>query len=287
MELLLNSDRSKNDDKETKWSFIRGNFFAKECSHFVPQLGKCDENGCPLCFCGAVEADHYADVRSISARNAFWSEDDIVKMPTNAYGKLLFAGLDVEQKAKYLRLSDDSVLESTLKLFTDHWKLMENEPELLISLFGDGPEFNMATSLKKQIFNRGLIPAVEITKGWITTFGLNVGVAKAVGEAICEGQYYFGEGLKTKALVQCIGIVPWSAVRDTHALTCSGEEDDTNSKTYHRCYDVDPGILPGQPISLNPFHTHFLLVDDGRRNEHSNVAKFRAALEKKISTAKE
>jgi L-lactate utilization protein LutB len=33
---------------------------------------------------------------------------------------------------------------------------------------------------------------------------------------------------------------------------------------------------------LNPHHTHFLLVDNGRRNVSSGTPEFRAALEQKI-----
>jgi len=42
-------------------------------------------------------------------------------------------------------------------------------------------------------------------------------------------------------------------------------------------------IKHGQPVSLNPNHTHFLLVDDGVRGRYQGVAEFRAKLEKKIS----
>ena len=37
------------------------------------------------------------------------------------------------------------------------------------------------------------------------------------------------------------------------------------------------------PVSLNPDHTHFLLVDDGHRLRYGGVADFRARLEKKIA----
>lgn len=50
-------------------------------------------------------------------------------------------------------------------------------------------------------------------------------------------------------------------------------------------------ISHGQPASLNPDHTHFLLVDDGGRGSYQGigdgVGKFRATLEKKIMQPKD
>ena len=36
-------------------------------------------------------------------------------------------------------------------------------------------------------------------------------------------------------------------------------------------------------MSLNPNHTHFLLVDDGNRGVYGGVADFRARLERKLA----
>lgn len=48
---------------------------------------------------------------------------------------------------------------------------------------------------------------------------------------------------------------------------------------------MDPIIRHGQPASLEPNHTHFILVDDGHRNvfRPKTVAEFRAKLERKIA----
>ena len=46
-------------------------------------------------------------------------------------------------------------------------------------------------------------------------------------------------------------------------------------------------IRPLMPVSLNPNHTHFLLIDDGNRGRYTGVADFRAKLERKISLPKD
>ncbi len=49
-------------------------------------------------------------------------------------------------------------------------------------------------------------------------------------------------------------------------------------------YHSDPVIRHGRPVSLDPNHTHFILVDDGHRNSfRPNVADFRAKLERHIA----
>ena len=48
-------------------------------------------------------------------------------------------------------------------------------------------------------------------------------------------------------------------------------------------YKVNNIVRSGQPVPLNPDHTHFILVDDGNRGRYGGVAEFRAQLEKKIS----
>lgn len=49
-------------------------------------------------------------------------------------------------------------------------------------------------------------------------------------------------------------------------------------------YYADPVPRHGQPVSLDPHHTHFLLVDDGHRNTfRPKVADYRAKLEQHIA----
>lgn len=47
-------------------------------------------------------------------------------------------------------------------------------------------------------------------------------------------------------------------------------------------YKASKIIKHGQPVSLNPDHTHFLLVDDGYRNRYGGVADLRARLERRL-----
>ena len=55
---------------------------------------------------------------------------------------------------------------------------------------------------------------------------------------------------------------------------------------FHAFYRASNMILHGEPVSLNPDHTHFIFVDDGLRNRYGGVADFRARFERKLCTPK-
>ena len=47
-------------------------------------------------------------------------------------------------------------------------------------------------------------------------------------------------------------------------------------------YKVDPVQHRGQPCPLNPDHTHFIMVDDGKRNKYGGEQLMRAGLKECI-----
>ena len=53
---------------------------------------------------------------------------------------------------------------------------------------------------------------------------------------------------------------------------------------YTASYKVEHSFQGGKPLSLNPDHTHFLLVDDGTQGQWRGMGvKFRAQLERVIA----
>lgn len=49
---------------------------------------------------------------------------------------------------------------------------------------------------------------------------------------------------------------------------------------YPATYQVEHSFQRDKPVSLNPDHTHFLLVDDGTQNQRGAKFELRARLEK-------
>ena len=108
-----------------------------------------------------------------------------------------------------------------------------------------------------------------------------MGVMKAVGEAVEEGQTYEWDATGYTHTLRCIGIAPWGYIERNQRLL--NPPNSSQHDNWHKTYTASNKIESGQPVSLNPNHTHFLLVDDGFRGKYKGVADFRAKLESKLA----
>ncbi|XP_068222859.1 transient receptor potential cation channel subfamily M member 4-like [Palaemon carinicauda] len=207
---------------------------------------------------------------------------------TNAYGKIEFINETTgsNKPAKYVRLADDTCMESVLTLLSDYWRLLEpNRPQLVISVTGGAKNFKL-DGKKKEIFNTGLIKAVKSTNAWIVTGGVNIGVMKSIGEVVNQGQYivkvkrktFFAEEKNVLVRgIRCIGVVPWGYIEGRQKLINEDPGEFSQVK-----YKVQEKSRPHEPVSLNGDHTHFLLIDDGSRNMFRGSDDFRTRLEEAI-----
>jgi len=60
--------------------------------------------------------------------------------------------------------------------------------------------------------------AAKSTNAWIITSGFNMGVMKAVGEAVSKGQTYNWDNMDLTHTLRCIGIGPWGYVEHRSKL---------------------------------------------------------------------
>ncbi|KAJ7392349.1 hypothetical protein OS493_012008 [Desmophyllum pertusum] len=211
-----------------------------------------------------------------------WSpKEDVKEFPTNGFGHIKFANAynSSLKPAKYIRLSDNTKPELTLELMVRQWKL--KKPDIVISIHGGLKNFKLDPH-HKEIFNRGLIKAAKTTNcgAWIITGGVNLGVMKAVGQAVQEGQSMQWGGLSSHRRIRCIGIATWGYVERNEHLISPLE----GKGCYPATYRVEHSFQRGKPVSLNPDHTHFLLVDDGTQGQcGAKEVQFRARLERVIA----
>ncbi|ESO90835.1 hypothetical protein LOTGIDRAFT_163721 [Lottia gigantea] len=297
-------------------SFVRENFHQKECMKFVPKLNqKVNKVRDLKCHCGeilrfhaAIKTDKYDKQTPISAsfvvpeelksivnkeyspakndipQDIPWTpEEDLQISTTASYGKISF---EVEQiggqkPAKYVRISDDDSVIKVLDMMRDHWRIMDPKPpNLVISVVGGAKNFRLDGRMR-DTFSTGLIKAAKTTSAWLITSGFNMGVMKAVGQAVHEGQTFLWDDDRMTHLIRCIGIAPWGYIRGRHVL----ESEDTQG-SFNASYRPSNVILHGRPVPLNPDHTHFIFVDDGYRNRYGGVADFRAKFEMQVSKDK-
>ncbi|XP_067038540.1 transient receptor potential cation channel subfamily M member 3-like isoform X2 [Acropora muricata] len=275
-----------NETQRESCDWIYKTFKRKECIRHVA-----DRNEPGLCCCGRPKNEHL-ELVNVEEENeeglpphrataVTTSEWNVQKPPTNAFGDIKFENVynSTLELAKYIRLSDDTEPELTLKLMLEQWKL--KKPDIVISIHGGLKNFQLDPH-HKELFNRGLIKAAKTTSGgaWIITGGVNLGVMKAVGHAVREGQSVQWGGSSSHNSIQCIGIATWGYVeRNKNLINPVGSKG-----CYHASYDVEDENQSEKLVSLNPDHTHFLLVDDGTHGKFRGMElQFRAQLERVIS----
>ncbi|XP_046549419.1 LOW QUALITY PROTEIN: transient receptor potential cation channel subfamily M member 3-like [Haliotis rubra] len=305
---------------EEQTDFIRRHFHMKECKKFVPKPDQKVKIVKDLkCHCGEILYNHaglrkttrpknmvtndlefahsflvpaeYVDmVKNERAKppeempKVSWSADQAIQtFTTNAFGKISF---DIEQiggmkPAKYIRVASTDSEIHVMEMMLKYWRILEPvPPKLVISVIGGAKNFKLDGRMR-DTFNSGLIKAAKTTSAWLITSGFNMGVMKAVGQAVHEGQTFQWDNDRMTHVLRCIGIAPWGYVKGRHFL----ESSDGRGK-FNANYRTSNTILHGQPVHLNADHTHFIFVDDGMRNRYGGVADFRAKFEENIMSSR-
>uniref|UniRef100_A0A2C9KDE9 TRPM SLOG domain-containing protein n=1 Tax=Biomphalaria glabrata TaxID=6526 RepID=A0A2C9KDE9_BIOGL len=296
--------------------FIKRHFHQKECSLFIPIPGQCGK-GKKIkakdlkCHCGEVFNMHAAKrfkgplsglqpcpkefaklleypekelTEELPESSKVWNADDyFATTTTNAFGKIDFNVEQVGGKkpSKYIRLTPEDSVDHCIKLLTEHWHMMNPEPpNLVISVVGGAKNFKLDGRMR-DTFSIGLIKAAKTTNAWMITSGFNMGVMKAVGQAVHEGQSFRWDNDTMSHVLRCIGIAPWGYIKGRKFL-----ESSTGMGKFNAYYRTSNQIHHKQPVPLNPYHTHFIFVDDGYRGRYGGVAEFRSKFERKIAAPK-
>jgi hypothetical protein len=63
-----------------------------------------------------------------------------------------------------------------------------------------------------------LLQAAKTTSAWLISSGFNMGVMKAVGQAVRQGQSFCWDNDRMVHVLRCIGIAPWGYVKNRHVL---------------------------------------------------------------------
>jgi len=150
----------------------------------------------------------------------------------------------------------------------DHFWTMP-KPEVIITVTGGAQDFQL-THLQQIAFDRGLVSAAQSAKAWIFTAGSDTGVMRLVGNALA----------KYNVDLPVVGVFPWGVVNEREQLA------NASSSSSVTAYKPTPPSIDGAP--LNPHHSHFIFVDDGKRGRQAwgSEIQMRSALEAAISKAK-
>jgi hypothetical protein len=181
------------------------------------------------------------------------------------YGAIRFAG-SKRMPSKWCCMGKDADLDDVVELMSSTWGL--EKPPVIISVTGSAADSGIEMRSKDlHIFERGLRNAAKQTGAWILTGGTNSGVMQMVGNMVHKS----GD-----AALVCLGIAPFGCVLRHEDL----------AQSHGRIYAYPKTDAPKKPprATLDPNHSHFILVDDGTEGEFGGERAMRSALEDKICT---
>ncbi|XP_022096579.1 transient receptor potential cation channel trpm-like isoform X2 [Acanthaster planci] len=287
--------------KKRRGAWLIANFKKKSCIKFVQD----PDMSATVCFCGRPKRAHISFSQDLPVKDSLsplkyftdtgsgrmpyqilqdstrnirvapdgqespecWSaEEHLVEVPTDAFGEIHFnEAVDRVCTSKFVRLSDRTEMKLVLDLMTKYWKL--SKPQLVISLTGGGRSFKL-NEKDKETFSRGVIKAAWTTDAWIITSGFNAGVPKIVGQAVQASHTWDWIKANKRSFgsskLKCIGLAPWGYVDGSQQLLTRHGKG-----SYPAEYKVNPVVMKGRPVPLNPDHTHFILIDTGRKGEQA------------------
>lgn len=183
----------------------------------------------------------------------------------------------------YVRISEDMMsdkgLEIVIQMMETKWDM--TPPSMLISVTGGAGNLRRAIgqTLQDQ-FKKGLVAAAKSANAWIVTGGTNCGVMEIVGDAVHES---FGQ-------VTTIGCASWGIVKGRSQLInkkeklFSGQQKQPMADNKIHKYNTKSLTEANERGAyLDPFHTNFLLVDNGTQGKYGVEVEFRSRLENKLS----
>jgi len=190
-----------------------------------------------------------------SSPHALGNGADVAYYPN---GEINFVGQGKKNPAKYCIIPKSYPVENFAHTFLEEqWQL--ERPKALFSVTGGAPDFKMLSKLE-QVFSRGLVQAAHTATAWIVTGGTSTGVNQFVGDAV----------RRLDSDVTCIGVATYLKINH-HEILNGGSVDYSPKK---------PNDNNG--ASLNPDHTHFVLVESGV-NDWWEELQFRSDLEEFVS----
>jgi hypothetical protein len=134
-------------------------------------------------------------------------------------------------------------IKACRKLFHETWSLPH--PSVLISMAGSAQGLELPPALEQDM-SAGLVEAVRSTSAWVTTGGTDTGLFRWVGRC-----------LKNESAV-VIGWLPWSKAKGSHSFS----DHDGMISTYQSRRSEKPGECDTKSVTLEPNHSHFVLVQD-------------------------
>ncbi|XP_071106506.1 transient receptor potential cation channel subfamily M member 2-like [Haliotis cracherodii] len=229
-------------------TWIRTNIRQRKCTVFSRLQRKAS------CKCWRSESEHQ-DPDSINDEDWSTSRNTASETCRN-YGKIYFG--EEGKTSRYVRIDVESDMSIVEHLLLEVWRLPK--PKWMFSVIGDKHE--QADAKEKEIRFQLKCLMKSFSNGqniWITTEGINYGIAKMVGDYIRD---------EPSKYITPVGVYAWAGVDDEVIKELETEQPQLPEKKQGN-----------RPSAL---YKHHLLVDDGSLNPshvHKSFQDFRMRLE--------
>ncbi|CAF2997434.1 unnamed protein product [Rotaria sp. Silwood2] len=207
------------------------------------------------CICGRLPRQHsFTGKPKPKFRNAQkWTSKLAAIVDVTQYGQL-------ENGARFIRCDTENDTFETLGQIIV--KDVGAKPKLLVSCYGGAEYFTMTDDLEREFMNG--IGQVAATKDvWILTTGLNSGVSNLISQGVHRNKL-LNENI-WKPIV--IGMSHWGTISE-YTRQVLKQQASANGSTASQ--DTVVSLDENDTKALDKYHTHFLLLDDGRFNHYLN-----------------
>ena len=92
----------------------------------------------------------------------------------------------IGNRARYICTQGKDNGESFWDVAINEWKL--EKPRMIISVIGSATSLKLSPKIREK-FGRGLVRAILSSNAWVITSGVNVGIAKEVGDAETDSKF--------------------------------------------------------------------------------------------------
>ncbi|XP_046554470.1 transient receptor potential cation channel subfamily M member 2-like isoform X1 [Haliotis rubra] len=248
MELLVPEIRINSEMTSSHW--IAENIRCRECYRAVRV-----KPGVDICKCFRKLEDHER-LTDVDCR-AWSKEKNTQTSRTNAYGDAVTKSTNgkVLSKFKYVRVDEDTDMDTTRHLLLDVWQMPP--PDWILSVMGEVVEVQDMEQ-KEEKFSQELKTTLSNIASnsvvWLVTEGLDEGLSCLAGDAAAECRT--DEYLCDRIIP--LGVMSWGDLESSEGLL--------NSKRPKSRGPAEYVIQSGIGDQLGKSITHSLLVDNGTRN---------------------
>ncbi|CAF4276359.1 unnamed protein product [Rotaria socialis] len=212
-----------------------------------------DFNQKTKCICGRLARLHSyeGEPKKELRKSRKWGTELAGVTPMTVYGQL-------SNGARFIRCDiEANPFEKLVQLILDD---VDNIPKLIVSCYGGAAYFTMTDNLEREFMNG--IGHLAATEGiWVLTTGLNSGVSRLIGQGIHRSKLLSNN--KWKPVV--IGMNSWGTLAEDTRNSLSSKGPSNQPIIVSPTIQVENG---NEAKALDNYHTHFLLLDDGRVNDY-------------------